>query len=328
MNNKGFTIIELLATIVILALIMTIAIPSISGITDAINRSQRQNIIQRIEIAASKYANDTGETLFFVDKLITEGYITSDDEEGFINDPVNNKHLNCYLIRINKKNRNYKAKFLDDKDYEVDNVCDPSVLNDINAELNIVVLNDGNKVDDITKWLTGNQLTLRVVSNTVIIDCLNNNCNWTSSNGLNELGVDNIEINLNNINSLAENRYTFQMTKLLNDDNTIKRYSASINLKIDNEAPIIYENEIKISDPFIYTPEKSVTIVASDGKGSGISGYYLEKENIRTCNNVELEYQESNVFNNITENGKYLVCVKDNVGNISSSTININYIKS
>ena len=73
MKRNGFTLVELLLSIVILGIIMSLAIPSINSISTAMRESQRKNTIKKIEIAASKYAFDTGETIIFVDKLVTEG---------------------------------------------------------------------------------------------------------------------------------------------------------------------------------------------------------------------------------------------------------------
>ena len=109
MNNKGFTLIELLLTIAILSLMLAIAIPSYTGISNAIRENQRESIIKKIEVAASRYAFDTGETIIFVDKLVTEGYYESDDEEGTIKDPVNNERMNCYIIEMEKESDYYRA---------------------------------------------------------------------------------------------------------------------------------------------------------------------------------------------------------------------------
>ncbi len=310
MDEKGFTLLELIATITILSLIMLIAVPSVNNVNLAIRKKNRENSIKNIEIAASKYAFDTNETLIFVDKLITEGYIEGDND-GNILDAVNNERLNCYVVEMTKENDYYTAKFLDDKNYDNDGVCDLDKLKELNEEVSIEVLNNGLKVND-SEWVKGD-ISLRVYSNSVNIDCNNHKCLWTSSSGAYQEGVS--EIDLNNINGLLETRYNFQMT-IVNEEDNIKRYNASVELKIDNEKPTIYEKEIKVTDKFINTDTKTVEIVASDGKGSGISGYYLGI-NTNSCYNEDLEYQSSNIFV-VDTAGDYLICVKDSVGNISS----------
>lgn len=315
MDNKGFTLIELLSSIVILAIILALAIPSISSVSNAIKTSQRKNLIEKIEIASSKYAFDTNETTIFVDTLVKEGYIESDNDEGDIIDPLTNKRINCYIVTMQKKSDYYTAKVQEDKNYDEDGICNISKLEGINSSININVT--GNKVGE---WYSG-EISLQAVG----VDCsnTNNKCTWTSNKGTNQSG-SNLTINST---SLLEAKYTFLLRSIDSQNGEIKEDKKSVNLKIDNESPTIYENELHITDKYIWTDNKKITVVASDGKGSGIAGYYMGIYNSQTCNSNGLSYQTSNVFDNINTNGTYLVCVKDKVGNTSGINININYIK-
>ncbi len=318
MNKRGFTLVELLATIIILALIMVIAVPSINGVSHMIREKARENVVKNIENKAAKYAFDTGKTLIFVEELVKEGYILGDNNTDFINDPVNNQKMNCNVVVSTKNGSHYKAKFME-KVYETNGVCDLSKFSEEFGEINIEVLNDGVRVTNTNKWLKGS-VSLNVYSNNILIDCLVNKCLWTSSSGLNIQGVD--QINVDNIHTL-NSRYNFQMSTY--QDGKVKRYNASVNLMIDNEAPVIDEDNIIITDRYINTSYKIVTINASDGKGSGIRDYYMGINNGESCLNSEIVYQTSNTFN-INKNGNYLICVRDNVGNISDYNININNI--
>ena len=322
MNSKGFTLVELLLTIVILGLVIGIAVPSYIGVSKMIRNNQRKNIVEKIEIAASKYAYDTGETIIFVDELVTEGYIESDEEDGTINDPVNNGRMNCYIVEMEKVSDYYNAKFVDGKNYDNGGTCDLSKLQERSEEIVIQVLNDGNIISNTSNWLKGD-VTLKAHSNnTLIIDCTNNKCAWSSSSGASSTGED--EIKITPISGLLETRYTFQYTIYDEESSEVTRYKDTINLKIDNAAPIIYNEQITVSNRYINTSSKVVQLVASDGKGSGILGYYLGKD-IANCNSASIEFQESSNFT-VNENGNYLICVKDNVGNVTASNITINYI--
>ncbi len=322
MNSKGFTLLELIATVIILSLIMLIAVPSVTNFTEMINIRQRENDIENIEIAAAKYAYDTNKNLIFVDELVKEGYILG-DEDGNIVDKVNKGRLNCYVVEMEKTKDYYNAKFIDDKNYDNNGVCDENKLNEMNEEISIEVINNGEVKEYHNEWLNGS-VNLRVYSNTVNINCITNRCLWTSQSGVSKTGVSEIEVA--NINGLLETRYNFQMTEFTSDE-AVKRYNSSINLKIDNESPVIYENEIKVSNRFVNSATKKVVIEASDGKGSGIMGYYLGLIDGNTCQNENISYQESNTFT-VSQNGTYLICVKDNAGNISSyNSLKISYIK-
>lgn len=323
MNNKGFTLVELLLSIVVLALIMVIAVPSVNNVSEAVRKNQRDNNIKQIEIAASKYAFDTGETIIFVDKLVTEGYIES-DEDGNIIDNLNNSRLNCYVVEMDKVSDYYNATFIDGKNYDNNGECDLSKLQEENAGVSIEVLNNGTTVSDTEAWVKGT-ISLRAYSDSVSVDCETNKCVWASSSGASSTGSD--TITLNSVSGILDTKYTFQMTVYDNESSEIKRYKASVSLKIDNEAPSIYENEITTTDKFIYTSTKKVKISASDGKGSGIAGYYLGLSTGQTCYSNDLTFQGSNTFT-ISSNGEYLICVKDNTGNIRSySGLKISYIQ-
>ena len=58
MNKKGFTLVELLITIVILALIMVIAVPSIGAITNSIKSNMLEKKASLIEEAAILLGED------------------------------------------------------------------------------------------------------------------------------------------------------------------------------------------------------------------------------------------------------------------------------
>ncbi|MBE6156488.1 MAG: prepilin-type N-terminal cleavage/methylation domain-containing protein [Firmicutes bacterium] len=327
MDSKGFTLIELLMSIVVLALIFGIAIPGVNSISSAIRKSQRENLVERIEVAASKYAFDTGKTLIFVDELVEEGYIESDDREGNIIDPTNNDRMNCYVVEMKKTSEYYNAQFIDKTNYDDNGICDLSKLQEDNASIDILASNSKGTISNVSNWLNGNidgAITLQALSDSVDIDCEVNKCVWSSSSGAHIVGSNLIK--LDNINATLNTKYTFQITIYDDSSSEVKRYKSSIDLKIDNEAPIIYENQITVTNKFIYTSSKDVNVVASDRNGSGISGYYLELHNGQLCNSASISFQTSNKFT-INDNGTYLICVKDNVGNISASSLEISYIQ-
>jgi len=322
MKNKGFTLVELLLTIVILSLVLLIAIPSVTGVSNIVRERQRKNSIKSIEIAASKYAFDTGKTLIFVDELIKEGYIESDND-GNIKDPINNKRLNCYAVEMEQVSDYYDAKFIDGKNYDENGVCNLNKLKEDSGEIDISVGRRGGS-ESLNSWLSG-EITLSASSDTFSINCNTNKCVWTSSSGANVIGKTTIVIN--NVSKTLNTTYTFQYTKYDDTNDEIKHYKKSVNIKIDNELPIIYSDEIKITNKFVYTENKKVTISASDLNGSGIEGYYMALNSGQSCYNVSNTFQKSNTFT-INKNGSYLICVKDKAGNISAyNNLSINYIK-
>lgn len=106
LKNKGFTIIELLTVILILALIVAMVVPSYNAIIKKNKAKIYDSKKNMIILAAEKYATDenlSGINTISVNKLIEEGYIAGEkDEDGnynIIND-VNNENMRCYTITI------------------------------------------------------------------------------------------------------------------------------------------------------------------------------------------------------------------------------------
>ena len=96
-EKKGFTLVELLAVLGILAIILLIGVPVFLNLRDSVLKSERENVISYIENRAADYANDTSITVVSVEDLIKEGYVEPDDETD-IYDPVTNESFNCYIV--------------------------------------------------------------------------------------------------------------------------------------------------------------------------------------------------------------------------------------
>ena len=122
--NKGFTLLELLASIVILSTIILIAVPTINNVATSIERNHYKNMVKNIEVAASKYAFDTSEEAVYVDTLIKEGYLTSDNEDDLIVNPENKEIMNCYIVTMHKVSDYYEAKLTNENNLLEDNSCE------------------------------------------------------------------------------------------------------------------------------------------------------------------------------------------------------------
>ena len=296
-NKRGFTLVELLASMVLLAVIMVIAIPSISNISSSIRQRHLENKIKNIEIAASKYAFDTKKTVAFVDNLITEGYMNSDDDDGSVYNDTDHTKLNCYLVKMKKVGDHYNATFQDTTAYERNGKCDDSILANLDKELVIEVYQNGTLVSNITLKATSSELDL---------NCTKYSCKWHSTSGHVSNSAETI-VNFNDLPVASQIEYNFELNKT--DENV--RYYSNVNLKIDNELPVIYKGDTKLND------KNKLVVAASDNKGSGIDGYYIERNG--TVCSLYMSYKKDNVFD-VTA-GNYLICVKDKVGNIGSLNI-------
>lgn len=136
MNKKGFTIIELLGVIVIMAALLAIAVPAVLAIAERMKTNMYCTKLEVLENDARIYGEDNKGYLvdvgsdtyekvksydtysyITVGKLLEKGYIKSDDieiDDGKVVDPRDNSEsLNDYVIKVYKKNKRVYSKILD-----------------------------------------------------------------------------------------------------------------------------------------------------------------------------------------------------------------------
>ena len=111
LNNKGFTLVELLATIVILGIISTIAVVSIDKMLDHSKEVECDSILQSITNAAKEYVSDyryTFEDLenpeITVAELTQLGYLTKTMKNPFNNKDLQESEKNNIYVVVRLKN--------------------------------------------------------------------------------------------------------------------------------------------------------------------------------------------------------------------------------
>lgn len=304
MKNRGFTLVELIAVIAILAVILLLSLGVFTTVQQSVLDSQYNNLIIDIEAKAEDYARDIGTTdiLYInVDFLIKNGYIQADDD-NYIYDPRDNSIMNCYKIHIMFVDGQYTADFLEDEnDLNEDNTCNTKEL--ITGEIDILC-NGGKCSND---WV-GNDITL-TLSGKDSSEILNSTVEWTSLLGTYVIQGPGEEKKLEIIPETVLDTI-YSVTVKIND----KVYYTNKNIKIDKEGPSLIENTISIGS------NQKLSIDASDLSGSGITGIALANG---SCDDVTYSMEDIP----ITSSGKYTLCMKDAVGNVSSKEIQINKVK-
>ncbi len=127
MKQNGFTLTEMLAVIVVLAVILTVGTGSYLMITGNIKETAYENKLETFERAATKYATDKlirSESEITVQELYEEGYLVSDDEFGNILDPREETlKLNCYSYTIKSENGVYTSTIKEIKEIILSENC-------------------------------------------------------------------------------------------------------------------------------------------------------------------------------------------------------------
>ena len=117
-NKKGFTLVEMLAVIVLIAVLSVVAVSTYRGINKSSKKKTLEAKIEQIESAAEKWArenNITNGMNISVNNLVVEGYLTADevgtDGLALIKNPVTGENIVCNTIDITLKNGVIETKF-------------------------------------------------------------------------------------------------------------------------------------------------------------------------------------------------------------------------
>lgn len=336
-NKSGFTLVEILVVIAILAVIFAIAQPTYYMISTRVKQSSYENKVKYIETAASQYGEDTSSTLVFVDTLIREGYLEADDEEGNIYDPRDESLLNCFLVSIYyDSDQVYSSLGIEKAVLENENTCDFNRVEIQSSILNFTaheVTNETgtmwkNEVLETGKWTRSDVI--------LIVDINPEMKNQVSKITFVGGGVKEERSVSKNFDS--RNKYLVQALQLVNTtfnvnvevnevnesgEEQINIYTSTLKVMIDKQPPIIYQDDIKVERADEWTNyAKEVEVVSSDQSGSGIYGYYFTTED-GTCSTdlsdyTMVESNNSGIFHTRLLKGIYHICVIDQAGNISN----------
>ena len=310
-NKKGFTLVELIAVIVVLSIVITISSLSIVSIQGKLKEKKKDRLLKVIKVSAEKYVEDTGLKKVYIDTLIKEGYITADliDKSGekVILNPIDNTPLNCYYYDFTDKTNSFKS-----------GNCNPDLVSD--AVLNIRYCtgnscNPNNEVPNI--WINNSNVYLGVVSSYIdIIDDPSTTYTWISP-----LAPDVLYSGKNYKVVLPSSNYVDEVYEVTARNNG-KNYTVKARVRIDAAKPKVVSVSIDNAEGF--AREKIISAKLTD-LGSGIAAYMINTSSSApsagasgwtTISNNPKEYMVSNY--NVLENGTYYVWVKDVAGNINA----------
>ena len=310
-NKKGFTLVELIAVIVLLSIVITLASLSVVSIQGTVKEKQKDRLVEAIKVSAEKYVEDTGLKKVYIDTLIKEGYITADktNESGekVILNPVDNASLNCYYYDFTDKNNNFKS-----------GNCSPDLVSDAVLNIRYCIGNscNPNKVVPST-WINNSNVYLGVVSSYIdILDDSSTTYTWISP-----LAPDVLYSGRNYKVVLPVSNYVDEVYELSARNNG-KTYTAQARVKIDTALPKVIS--VSINNAEGYAREKFITSSLTD-IGSGLAAYMINTSNTapsasasgwNTISGNPKEYTISNY--RVIENGTYYVWVKDAAGNVNT----------
>ena len=300
-NRKGFTLTELIAVIVILAILISVSTVTFISVRRNVLKKQYDELVMYLETKAEEYADDTSIIVITVEDLIKEGYVTPDDGSDIYN-PQTKESMNCYIIKSVFENGRYKAK-LSERLSSEDGKCSTYIKSkDIE-----ICRYDGENCYSIgeDEWFK-EDITLGVKYRKTLLSGDDITYNWTSTNGYTSNDA------MIKTNTELVSRDTYKCEVVIDG---IQGEASSI-VGIDKQPPKV----ISVTFDENWTTSKDVVIDATDMGGSGIKGYGFD-------NNTCEEFQKDNKFL-VTVNGTYNYCVVDRAGNVTTDTIKVDKINS
>ena len=334
-KNKGFSIPELLAVIVIIGILVTIATASYNGISNSLKQKTYDNKISLIKTKAIEYAMDNKVDIatISVATLLQEGYLDMetnlDDEYG--NNKLSNPlggYLDCYKIDINKYVDDYTVSVTDDTS------CEIAELAVLSSKLDIEVYADNG--DNLKQYGLGK----------------NKDTQWTNKDVYlflnpkvlrdNNLSTDNMKISwiVNGDATTYTGHLATEVTKtsayanvyklstllLFNSEVTVRVETTkgiltqSVNVKIDKEAPKVNLD----ADVSFVSSKKKITFNGSDGSGSGFSEYaYALEDDSKKAPIFKYKSEDGKNYVEVSENKTYYAYAIDKAGNVSTSPTEI-----
>ena len=334
MKNKGFTIVELLAVLVILSILIFMAVPTYNKITQVVRQREYDTKLENIKDKAYIYANENNidSDIISVNKLIEMGYLLEEIPDNSELEKIENPlggYLDEYCIYINRDGMEYNISIDSNKDN-----CNIEI-EESSHNINLLAYEiEGSSVgasiyrnNDEFNWTNKNVLLVADLS--LIDEELPEEVTaiWqTESNSKEKTGKvlydlttltdvnseEYVNILVVSTDSLLNNEYTFTMK--LSNSTAVKKGK----IKIDKEIPFV---QVSVS-PTWSDGNKEVTLIGSDGLGSGINKFFItgNKDYTPTTSdfNIEIDTSLGESMAKVREDvGKYYAYVMDNVGNIS-----------
>lgn len=345
-RSKGFSIPELLAVIVIMGILITIASFTYNGISKSMKKRAYDNKLNLIKTKSVEYATDNNinnETIS-VAKLVMEGYLDIEndtDKNEKVSNPLGG-YLDCYEINIKRE--------IDDYDVDVDagSSCDIANLDVAAAKIKIYAYEyeEKNGTDDINLNDIGNNKNVKWTNKNLYLfidpdtlpDKTNVKITWGLSSDTKEGNLaGNVTANESYANIYKVKTYSVYNTNMVVQIEANKRqYRQTVSVKIDKEIPTLTMDANAAYETLDENTKRATKVInfnGSDGSGSGVGytktdgkavGYFLTNDSNYTPNKSDFDIEVSSHAKAVYENGTYYGYAIDAAGNISkASTISI-----
>ena len=328
MKRNGFTLVEMMAVIVLIALLAVIGVATYTNVNESAKQKTLESKKEQIRTSAIKWAkenNISNKTIISVNALVVEGYLTAEENEvgkiGVIENPVTGENMICNTVDISLKEGEYIAAV---NDTEQNCTLATQSLVDTNISIKVVDEKNIDKTGSASIAAWTNQNVMIIVSSSsydsrmtsISYDFEGNTITkqksgkqkYTGNAYISEAAAANY-YNVFHINAALILNSKVVVTYNIAGENSKSR---AYTIRIDKE-----EASANVSSNSEWlTVDKDVYVTVDDGKGSGPKYFYINKDpNINTATRKDAGYKTK--LSGL-EIGKYYIWTEDIAGNKSA----------
>ncbi len=326
-GKKGFTLIEIMATIAILAIILIIAVPIYNGVSKNINANIYESKMKEVLAKAESYAIENHAFVFDVKSLIESGVISADNETGIFVDPRTKRDMRCDVINAVYKDNHYEVSIT-----ESDTCYNEEELENLYGLVTLKLYNENDeevKPIEGTDWLREKIVKVRYEfkENYKEYEANVSNVSWIGECEASLSNESTCVIETSEIKNVAIN---LEIT--INIGGTEIKSQVEKHVLVDLQNPNVIDGSLVVNNAISTNALRRIEFELSDGNGSGVEYYSIVKA--RSCDTSEYETNKKTVENRIQsenlDNGTYYICVEDKVGNkaLTDYEIKINNVDS
>ena len=317
--KKGFTLIEVLAALVLMSVIILIAVPVYTGVRESVNESIYESKVEEVLARATSYASETNRMVFDVETLIEEGLISADNERGDFVDPRDGRSMLCDIIQVIFQDNQFVANII------VSEICyDDEELENLYGMIELKLYKDENLTEEIesiegTEWIKESKVyvTYELKEGYESYEEVIESIVWTgedekSCERENKSECKSYQITTSEIKNVGVRvQVNFEVEGISFMSN------ASTQVLVDMQKPLVLDGSVNVDNSTSTSNERRVTFEITDNAGSGVKYYSIVRE--KSCEGSEYEGNKKQASDGVQSeylgNGTYYICVEDYVGN-------------
>lgn len=308
--KKGFTLVELLSVLGIMALLLLIAVPTYLTVSNNIKENMYESKVKELLAKGESYAEDTNNYAFSVNRLLEEGKISPDDESGAIYDPRDKRKMNCDLIEVSYQNNQMESNLIPQSECLSD-----EEISSRYGLLKLVLKGNVNEKVEPDTWTNDSEVSVSYEINDKYKDIIEDitGLTWAGAEEKSCTKENIHDCDIYKVSTTTSASLTVRLVAniKLKDTTVTNNYVTAVYM--DTEAPVLKQDSILVNNDVETNANKKVTFELIDNYGSGVASYALVTT--KSCNNASYKDASDGTQTEYLDEQVYYVCAKDKVGN-------------